>query len=66
MKTLSGLVVLVCFSFMAFAQPEVLVKIKGEKDKQFVTAELDKKFNTYKEVAKQILKPKAQHSFRRH
>ena len=54
MKTLLSLVILICLSSIIFAQPEVQIKVKGEKDKQFVNAELDKKFSIYKEVAKQI------------
>ncbi len=54
MRTLSSLVLLICLSSIAYAQPELLIKVKGEKDKQFVNTELDKKFSTYKEVAKQI------------
>ena len=41
-------------SIATFGQTEINPKIKPDKDKQFVTAEIDKKASTYKTVAKNI------------
>jgi aminobenzoyl-glutamate utilization protein B len=42
------------YGSLALAQTEINPKIKPDKDKQFVSTELDKKFNSYKEVARDI------------
>lgn len=39
---------------MLLAQPEINPKVKPDKDKEFVTAELNKKFPIYKKVARDI------------
>ena len=60
MKTLTIPVVLVALPFLCaapvatFAQTEINLKVKSDKDKQFVTAEIDKKSDSYKQVATDI------------
>ncbi len=54
MKRLLYLMALLACGSFALAQSEINPKIKPDKDKQFVTTELDKKFNSYKEVARDI------------
>ena len=53
-KFIVGLTLILHLSLNTQAQTEILIKVKGEKDKQFVNAEIDKKYNSYKEVARQI------------
>ncbi|HEY5822951.1 MAG TPA: hypothetical protein VIT44_01215, partial [Cyclobacteriaceae bacterium] len=53
-KSIIGFIALTAFSFSAKAQTEINPKIKPDKDKQFVAAEIDKKSNSYKQVAKDI------------
>ena len=54
MKKISCLVFLLGMVLASRAQTEINPKIKPDKDKQFVTAELDKNFTTYKKVARNI------------
>jgi aminobenzoyl-glutamate utilization protein B len=54
MKRLLYLMALLAYGSFALAQSEINPKIKPDKDKQFVVTELDKKFNSYKEVARDI------------
>lgn len=54
MKNLLCLLFFVALSPIVQAQTEINPKIKPDKDKQFVTGELDKSFNTYKKVARDI------------
>ena len=42
------------YCLSAWAQTEFNPKVKPDKDKQYVTSELDKKFTTYKDVARDI------------
>lgn len=51
-KILLGLFILTGYS--AYTQTEINPKVKPDKDKAFVTAELDKKFPVYRKVAKDI------------
>ncbi len=44
----------VVFFFLHFAKAQSDLKIVGEKDKQFVVQELDKKFPSYKKIAQSI------------
>jgi len=53
-KSILGFIAVAAFSFSVNAQTEINPKIKQDKDKQFVTAEIDKKSNSYKQVAKDI------------
>lgn len=54
MKPSLFLLVLMGSGSIALAQTEINPKIKPDKDKQFVSTELDKKFTHYKEVARDI------------
>ncbi len=54
MKQIIYIIFLLVYGSSAMAQTEINPKIKPDKDKQFVTSELDKKFNTYKAVARDI------------
>ena len=54
MKQMIYIIFLLVYGSSAMAQTEINPKIKPDKDKQFVTSELDKKFNTYKAVARDI------------
>ena len=53
-KSILGFIALTAFSFLAKAQTEINPKIKQDKDKQFIAAEIDKKSSSYKQVAKDI------------
>lgn len=44
----------ILYAFLAQAQTEVNPKVKPDRDKEFVTAELNKKFPVYKKVASDI------------
>lgn len=54
MKKSLLLVLLLSSILKAEAQTEINPKIKPDKDKQFIATELDKNFNTYKKVARNI------------
>jgi aminobenzoyl-glutamate utilization protein B len=54
MKHLFYLMACLACGSIATAQTEINPKVKPDKDKQFVTTDLDKKFNNYKEVARDI------------
>jgi aminobenzoyl-glutamate utilization protein B len=54
MKTTIFLATFLGFTSLAVAQTEINPKIKPDKDKQFVTAEIDRKAETFKLVAKDI------------
>ncbi|MEK6781389.1 MAG: amidohydrolase [Bacteroidota bacterium] len=54
MNRLFYLLALMVYGSDALAQTEINPKIKLDKDKQFVTTDLNKKFNSYKEVARDI------------
>src|SRR4051812_6483257 len=53
-KSTFWFVALIAFAFSANGQTEINPKIKQDKDKQFVSAEIDRKSTTYKQVAKDI------------
>jgi len=53
MKSLAT-VILMCAATLLWAQTEINPKVKPDKDKQFVMAEIDKKAKTYETVAKNI------------
>lgn len=44
----------ITIGYYSFAQTEINPKVKPDRDKEFVTAELNKKFPIYKEVARDI------------
>lgn len=46
--------VLILMAYTALAQTEINPKVKPDRDKEFVTAELNKKFPVYKAVARDI------------
>jgi aminobenzoyl-glutamate utilization protein B len=48
------IVTLLIFVFSLSTNAQTNLKVKGEKDKQFVTQELDKKFPAYKKIAQAI------------
>jgi aminobenzoyl-glutamate utilization protein B len=52
--TKTFLPLLVFSSFLAAAQSEVTINLKAQKDKQFVTKEIEKKTPDYKAIASQI------------
>src|SRR6186713_74451 len=54
MKTLLPLMLLVLSGFYIQAQTEINPKVKPDRDKEFVTAELNKKFPVYQKVARDI------------
>ena len=54
MKKIFSTILLFGILLAGFAQTEINPKIKTDKDKQFVTAEVDRKAATYKSVARNI------------
>lgn len=53
-KLLPGIALLFALPCLCTAQTEINLKVKSDKDKQFLIGEIEKKSETYKQVAKDI------------
>lgn len=54
MKHLTTTAVALAISLVCTAQTEINLKVKSEKDKQFLTSEIDRNSESYKQIAKDI------------